>query len=195
MSDPLTLLYVSISIILGYLQCETLEQMKDMCLHHWTTRCHDHQKSIYIYIILYILYDFNLKKQNDSTAPLKQKGRFSTGRFLQPQKPRTKGMPQSCLMTSVSWVWPVPWHAWCRGTAMDGEQLQLSSRRPEGVHCLPTRFAHKMRTKPLKIMKILSRCGINQQFPMGKDLLKQLNVFEIESTFWSVRHCDIVTGD
>ena len=86
-----------------------------------------------LYTYIYIYNMISLPKQNDSNP--QTKGRFSTGDFFNPKKfPRTKGMPQSCLMTSVSWVWPVPWHAWCRGTATDhGEQLQLSSRRPQGV--------------------------------------------------------------
>ena len=66
---------------------------------------------------------------------------------------------------------------------MDGEQLQLSSRRPQGVHPFATRFAHKMSTKTPQNHENPPQMWHKSTISHGKKPAKTANVFEIVSTF------------
>lgn len=142
---------------------------------------------LYTYIYIYIIWFHFL---NRMIATLKQKAGFQLEISSTP-----KNFPERKECHRAAW-WPL-WAEYgpYRGTLGVGEQLRTTgssySCRAGGrkgcVQPLAVQNAYK-------IMKILRRCGINQQFPMGKNPAKTANVCEIESTFWSVRHCDIVTG-
>lgn len=164
---------------------ETSEQMKDMCLHQLDYKMPWSSKSIYIYDMILIW-----KNRLIATKTLKQKGRVFNWKISSTQKPPQ----QECYR--AAW-WPL-WAEYgpYRGTLGVGEQLwtgsSYSCRAGGRKGCTPLQrdLRTKWVQKPLKIMKILRRCGINQQFPMGKNLLKQQMFLKLYPPFEAF---DIVT--